>query len=295
MNVSVNFKSNLLLFVAGLSSKSTPEQVLLYFGELGRVRLLRLRNSKKGIRLQASNSQNNLRRGFCVVETFEESVFRAALGRSDSIFNGRKLIITPLMEKPKFHAHLADLEKRKIVVTRVPPQVSTSNLQSAIEIQFGGIRKVSKLDHPADSSNSIVSRSYLVEFIDQSAARLASQVGRLLIYFKDNPVTLVLLAPSDSTESAKVDRLSSGSSSAINSQGDRKNIDNKQVENLESLKDRITVRNHETTRSSNHKLHFAKPTSHGYHHGIRADHFLRRDDNWRNEPDINLRFNILIG
>ena len=160
-----------LLFVAGLPSRATPEEVQCFFSRLGVIRLLRLRTNKKGTCLTPSNPQNNIRRGFCVVEALDEQTFANLLGKSGTLYANRTLTITKLRDEAAFSSYTADLAKRKVILTRVPRLFPHGKMVQLIEACCGEVRKIGlkKASQKSANGQQALYRDFLVEFTDEES------------------------------------------------------------------------------------------------------------------------------
>ena len=184
MNDTGQSQLYLLLFVAGLPSKATPASVQRFFSAHGRVGLLRLRSSKYGNRILSSNPQNNIKRGFCVLEASDEVVFYRILNLSGIYYEGRRLIITVLREKEDFSHYAESLIKRKVYIPKVPKIVSVSDLTQALTQLYGEVRKVAQTRDPNSSDGSAFLYShYGVEFMDEQSATEAIDRRQITIQY----------------------------------------------------------------------------------------------------------------
>lgn len=293
MNSSVNYRSDLLLFVAGLPSRTTPAQLLVHFENLGKVRLLRLRSSKSDFRLIESNPQNNIRRGFCVLEVFDRDVYEAILERSGTEFQGRKLIITKLRGKKEFLEFASDIVKRRLVVAQVPADVHPSILQDALEVRFGRVRKLARLEvENSGDQRSLLRLKFLIEFNEESFTQRALHEGSLSLNYKENTLRLPFHPPSHQNfphpnqPQSKSLHLSKGNrpKSYLSSQY------------LENLKEKGS-RNGSTTQYEPPKtllwLKSSKPNTHIYHENRKSVFQIRHDPSCFHPDQIEIRFNML--
>ena len=177
----------MLLFVAGLSSKTTPQEVLAFFENLGRVRLLRLRSSKTGSRLTQANPQNNIRRGFCVLEALDSQSFAFILAGSGCVHKGRELTISKLRDEEEFEKFSSQQSRKCAILSEVPKFISSNWLLDGIERIYGQIRKVTNLKKRKQNPFEVVSssRSFLVEFCEEASAQRAIKQGHHDLFGND--------------------------------------------------------------------------------------------------------------
>lgn len=298
MNVSDCFQKNLLLFVAGLPSRSTPEQVLNFLETFGKVKLLRLRSTKTDFRLIESNPQNNIRRGFCVVETFDNKVYEAILKQSGVEFQGRNLIITHLRGKQEFQAYVSEIERRRLLISHVPPQIPLTALQLALESRFGPVKKLTRQDLSFKNKETPSQKLFLVEFLNQSSSYQALQVQKFLFSFEGENSELLFSSPPSKYTQRKFLR------------SKRKWQDQEDVDRLDYFRTSTTQTPHGEKSlpppecQNNSKEHFwselellnKKPNTRGYHAFRRS---ISRDAQILSKSldpaeESPIRFNILV-
>ena len=168
-------REDLLLFVSGVSSKATPEEVMLFFSQIGDFQLLRLRSNKKGSRLMFANPQNNIRRGFCILQAADRESFGRLLDASGSLFKGRVLSISKLRDSAEFSEYSKHLSKRCVLVADVPKTFSPTTLAEILAASCGSVKKIvhMKKSKRLLEPTSAFSRSYLVEFSEEHHAQRA--------------------------------------------------------------------------------------------------------------------------
>ena len=196
MSTKPEFDSSLTLFVAGLPSKATPEELKLFFANFGEVRLLRLRTSRKGSRFSESNPQNNIRRGFCVVEAFDQNTYFKIQEFSGGIFKGRKITITKIREHEEFLADSVDLNQRKIILTEVPKFLSPKFMTEMLSIKFGEVKKISTIKTLKAETHlsSLYYKIYLIEFLHQNGAINAIKSENFSFLLNDRILNLNVLS-----------------------------------------------------------------------------------------------------
>lgn len=175
MKAGEEVREDLLLFVSGVSSKASPEEVMLFFSQIGDFQLLRLRSNKKGSRLMFANPQNNIRRGFCILQAADQDSFGRLLSASGSSFKGRVLSISKLRDTTEFSEYNKHLSKRCVFVADVPKTYSPTALAERLAACCGPVKKIvhMKKSKRLLDTTSTLSRSYLVEFADENYAQKA--------------------------------------------------------------------------------------------------------------------------
>lgn len=300
MKAGVEYDSGLLLFVAGLPSKASPGEVKEFFSCIGNVRLLRLRTNKKGTRLTESNAQNNIRRGFCVLEALDRWTFKTVLHSTGIVYQNRKLAITQLRDRESFATYAEDLSRRKVVVSGVPRFLSPTDLCDQLMFTFGEIRKVT----PHKSSQNLVKaaifnhREFLVEFVYETAAQLALCRDTVQIMCNGGAYTLSVRQYQTCKQKTSEPSSANGSSAHTLKSG---TVDPHLMKYAEKFQDinanKITSGEISCLKDGKKLLpwntHFLKPTSQRYHETrskVASYHNLNGNGN---QYQNSLRFNFL--
>jgi len=184
---------HLLLFVAGLPSKATPSQVVDHFATFGSVRLLRLRNEKRGSRIVQANPQNNIRRGFCIVEAADKKSYDTVLNSGKIPFQGKSLNISRfILEKSQLHSDEEYLN-RQVLLQGIPAGMNPSTLVAIFERFLGRIKRVYLVLSPPQFIGEELGKvqstqCYLVEFYSASSAEKARLIKTLFLNWLKAPI-----------------------------------------------------------------------------------------------------------
>lgn len=186
---------HLLLFVAGLPSKATPAEVIHHFSTCGSVRLLRLRNEKTGSRIVQANPQNNIRRGFCIIEAADQNSYDYILKSGNTPFQGKTLNISRfVLEKSQLNRD-GEYLKRQVMLQGVPGNFTSSEIVGIFEKFLGRIKRLYLVLSPSllgDETDAIhnLTKVYLVEFYSPRSAEKAKLISSLYLSWLKAPVQI---------------------------------------------------------------------------------------------------------
>lgn len=293
-------ENHLLLFVAGLPSKASPVDVYKHFSEFGSFRLLRLRNEKKGCRIVQANPQNNIRRGFCVIEAADQDSYHSVLSRQDMQFQNRKLYISRFKEDRSQYMTDTTIYQRQVIISGFPPNSSQFLIYRSIEQMIG---KVKRLYLVLDSLSAIYpgkqfreqDDNYLVEFYAQASAEKALNLRKVAFGWSFWP--FVIYPFKQDPRSVKCKQI------FITQQQSPWMLLHKPVQkaafkgwlpcNISSKKVTSTASPGQEQRGFNF-FHFEKPTCRNYYDHKKSAQDLLPADNERQPSFESLRFNIVL-
>lgn len=174
-----------ILFITGIPSKSSSEDVFDHFAAMGSIRLLRLRSSNAGGQIVQANPQNNIKKGFCLVQTFDQDTYQAILNSGlNKSFQGRYLIINKFRQGADLEQYNIDLASRRVIIKKVPADVPMEFIHFRVQSLFGKIHRIFRFE--AESQEKAAKKkfncknsSFSVEFENHSSAQLAVSTGWL--------------------------------------------------------------------------------------------------------------------
>jgi len=305
MNLRQECSSTLLLYVAGLPSKATPEEIEEFFSQLGSYRLLRLRSSKKGIRVMGANPLNNIRRGFCVLEAQNLQSYSTLLSIAGLLFKRRKLAITKLRNKDEYFEYTADQAKKKIVLSDVPKMVSSQTILEQLELSFGRVRKLTHHKEKVflEKQQNFCSNTFLVEFLFEESVQEALGIGCITFYWRERCFTAHVNKYQFSTDlfedNSQADNWSSKTLKNFLEIDTSWNF--RQIYEKSKEIDCFDICNGNTNmqfRSQvdiNSERHFSKPTARKYHHKMNTCSIEQLHRGSVAAVPFPLRFNVMLG
>lgn len=185
----------LRLFVRNLSPSSKKTDVLTYFRQFGPVAIVRLADvpSEEGLSKKRSvrggKATNDLKRGFCILETPSLATFEKILDRcSGASFSNHILGVTPFCSGESLGVYYAEVHSMRVVLKGVPIEASLEEIKSQINFMFGPVIRIHYLKSTATSEPVEYGRSIsgkhvlcLVELESKKMAQLALEVGYVWI------------------------------------------------------------------------------------------------------------------
>lgn len=253
--------ADLFLFVSGISSKATSDEVTQFFRMAGHIRLLRLRSTRKGSRLIEANPQNNIRRGFCILEAADPQTFDKVMGMLGCLFKGKPLAITRLRGQSEFLEYSKELARKCVLVSEVPKAFSPKYLVEILEANFGSIRKSMNMKQSKKGKSTVFGqpRQILVEFFDEYSALAAINHKVLEVFIKDKRIEVILSSYEKRTftgsSALRFDSLIQNYNSATSG---------KQIKQSSDYEDQFPLPFHKKLVQERVSDHFSKPTSKFY-------------------------------
>lgn len=177
-NSSKHKDYTLKLFVAGLPSRINVIAVQDYFNRFGDVKITTCSHSNRS-GLKITNPLENLKNGCCIVETYDNITRDKILRCVTHLFYGRTLQVSQYRTGSDLIQHNLNLNKRRVIVKKVPKIISELILRSFLEDQIGAVQSIYK--YKAQCPSSQKSRelrqhfnTFSVVFFRRESAELAA-------------------------------------------------------------------------------------------------------------------------
>lgn len=195
---SFSARTGRFLFVTGVPSMTSPTRILELFLKFGEVRLLRLDSSKRGGKLFLENSAANIRRGFCILQVFSKITYEKILGEPVIQFQGRDLNVSRFRRGPDLQAHYDYLTSKKVVLKKVPTEISLDILRGLLEERFGSITRMYKFEAESQEKTSKKeikrkTHTFSVEFSCPRSAAQAAEEALIHLPPKENIHSTILV------------------------------------------------------------------------------------------------------
>ena len=184
----------LLLFVTGIPSKTTSEQLLALLSEFGNFRILCLKNSRDHVTIHAASPKPNLKRGFCIVEASEIDSFNQAIDRECLLVGNRSVKISKFMFGRALQDSSREEELRRVIVKKIPQTFTQDQLTEILCKLFGTVTRIFRYVAP-DKAKRVKKKAgrfhtYSVEFDSAESAAQASAMGHFCISGLNCPIII---------------------------------------------------------------------------------------------------------
>lgn len=142
-----------------------------------------------------ANPQNNIRRGFCVVEAADQINYDCVLHSSQIPFLGKILNISPfVLDKTSIH-YDTDYLQRQVIVKAIPIQVETHTIVDLFEKLIGKINRLYEVLNPNIFSDVTwlkfqSTKCYLFELCMLKSAEKAKKLGFLYLSWSKTPISI---------------------------------------------------------------------------------------------------------
>lgn len=281
------------LFVTGLSKDTSLQSIQGYFATFGyiQVRLLRKDNSRPG------NSYGSC----CLLATNSQTVSKNIIAHREHYLEGRLLHVSVFLEGEALQAHNDKINKRRIVVKGIPPNLLLDVLKQNLEDRFGKIESVyyfkqsptSRGPRSSCCSGRLLTAS--VVFCRSHSARQATLAGKVHItgYLMTVQEFQRGFNKSVKNSSEKTDANSDGSERSHNDQTDHshRKIPDKGGKQLaarsKALPCNLSIKTETACGEQLSVLHLMKPSTKSYFQCRQAASFTT-GSNWQAEYKYNL-------
>lgn len=238
------------IFVAGIPSDFEKNDAMNYFKEFGSIISIREKKMPSGGRA-------------FILKTGTEETFREILfSKGNHVISGRLVQCRPYERGKRLIQHNISMNKRRVIIKKVPSQLDVAELVNSLEKLAGPIESIYSFS--TEQKKKRLSQTYKrkfkvysVLFIDPGSAQKAISLESHSFIDGLEPSTIEKFRIAKTKASKKVD----AASKVVN---DRNLDDNnflkksKKTENLNQVCENAV-------RDSDHLLHFYKPTDRNYH------------------------------
>lgn len=186
---------DLLLFVAGFPSKIHPAAIYSFFSKAGPINIYKLGKSEVGLDLQPVTSNNDLRRGFCIIAARNADTYNMILTSGPVAFYGRCLCVSPFKEGSSYGNESGRQVPARVLIKRVPSAMSQDLLYAYLSTTYGKINKMFRLQAESLRKNNKKIRRrkhhcYSVEFVLATSVQHAAQVGKIFFSIDEEPILI---------------------------------------------------------------------------------------------------------
>jgi len=212
-NAIAKKQDKLMLFVTGIPSKTSPEQVLTHFRQFGAVELHKLGTSKKNNKVLTVDASANTRRGFCILHAGDLQAYNAIISSSNVRFQGRTLAISKFRQGSELTQHNEYLNARRVIVKKVPAGICPDAFKLQLQAAFGVITRMYKyeaesIEKAAKKEKKRKTNTYSVEFEEVVNAEKAASASLFYLQGVSKPILVERYqrksATSDSSQYANI-------------------------------------------------------------------------------------------
>lgn len=179
-----NYAKELKVFITGLALGTSLKKVTNYFSSFGDVEVT---FQDIGYKNKASHS------GACVVQTFTKPTFSSILNNL-LVFEGRVLHSSVYREGKALLAHNSFINKRRVVLKKVPGHLSLEQVKHKLEVLFGSVESIHTFK-PTSASTKCEQKgtpngrkkSFSVLFSIRESAVLAIQYEKISFGSRSDP------------------------------------------------------------------------------------------------------------
>ena len=177
------------VFVAGMPSSLKLRYVKEYFSLIGRITKVEPVNPKQREETAIKSSdllEQCCKKGCCVISTDCEDTFNKLVGGTCFRMLGRQIICKKYLESDELAAHNQKINQQRLLLKRVPSQISEELLRQFLSTRFGPVQvlypfKTQKLQGGSLREKTVKNyQTYSVTFEDQALSHRLAEAGQIL-------------------------------------------------------------------------------------------------------------------